>query len=112
MKMTEELSMMMDILRECSIKYYGPVVGDALVAPFGNAGSTLEYRMMLYGEYVTRYDEEPSDACLEIVCAHVDAWLFSQGKVVTLEQTLEDGRVLRIHSHGNDMPHLELIEVP
>jgi hypothetical protein len=107
-----ELGRMMDILRDCSVKYCGTVLGYGLEDPFGNVGATYDYGDMLYVAYQTYYDEEPSDECFELVCAYVDAWLFSYGKVVSLEQTLEDGRVLRIHSQGDDMPHLEVIEVP
>jgi hypothetical protein len=110
--MTEELSMMMDILRECSVKYSGLLFGYDLVGPFGDVVLPYEYGDMLYMAYEAFYDEEPSDACLEVGCACVEAWLFSHGKVVSLEQTFEDGRVLRIHSNGDDMPQWEVIEVP
>jgi hypothetical protein len=72
--------------------------------------STHEYGDMLYAAYVTRYDEEPSDAWIEVGCVYIEAWVLSVGRIVSLEQKLEDGRVVRIHSQGDEMPHLEVIE--
>jgi hypothetical protein len=111
MKMTE-LDLMMDILHDCSVKYSGPVWGYELVDPCGNVVPRHEYGDMLYVEYEARYDEEPSDACIEVGCVYLEALVFSLGRIVSLEQTFEDGRVLRIHSNGKDMPDLEVIKAP
>ena len=110
--MTEELSLMMDFLHDCSVKYGGPVWGYEFVDPCGNVVPTQHYGDLLYAAYETLYDEEPSDACIEVGCVYLEALVFSLGRIVSLEQTFEDGRVLRIHSNGKDMPDLEVIKAP
>jgi len=110
--MTEELSRVIDFLHDYSVKYCGPVWGYELVDSYGNVVPTHERGDMLYEAYEMLNGEEPSDECIEVLCVYVEAWVFSIGRVVSLEQTFEDGRVLRIHSNGDDMPHLEVIEAP